>query len=231
MATPASADASAVNPTTARSGSIVSASADPPPVVRMSKAAAVQTPRKRPTAPPADDRTAPSMRSCRMMRARLAPSAVRIAISRCRVYARVKRRLATFAAAMMRISPTTSINSLRGRPRSSTSDVSPAAAGLVRTYHSEPSAFSFARMAAVICACACSTAIPGRVRPTRDIQLECRSASRSTGLWRSGKNWLTVIQRSTRWPRVKPVNDAGATPTTVVARPFTCSVLPIAPRS
>jgi hypothetical protein len=77
------------------------------------------------------------------------------------------------------------------------------------------------RIAAVICASACSTAAPARVRPTSDSQLVSREPNRACELWLSGKYWLTVNQMSARWPRVKPLKDAGLTPTTVAARPFT----------
>ena len=55
-----------------------------------------------PAAPPASDSTTLSVSSWRTIRARLAPSADRMAISRWRTLARTSSRLATFAHAISR---------------------------------------------------------------------------------------------------------------------------------
>ena len=59
-----------------------------------------------PSAPPASERRALSIRSCRMIRPRPAPRASRIATSFCRAVERAIIRLATFAHAISRTSPT-----------------------------------------------------------------------------------------------------------------------------
>ncbi len=62
--------------------------------------------RPTPRAPPETARRMPSARNCRSRRARLAPSAVRMATSRARPLARASRRLATLAQAMAKTRPT-----------------------------------------------------------------------------------------------------------------------------
>ena len=59
-----------------------------------------------PAAPPIDDSTRLSTSSCRSSRPRLAPSAVRTAISFCRDAARASSRFATFADAISSTQPT-----------------------------------------------------------------------------------------------------------------------------
>jgi len=59
-----------------------------------------------PNRPPAEDRTALSTRSWRIMRVRPAPIAIRIEISRDRTAARASSRLATFAHAISNTNPT-----------------------------------------------------------------------------------------------------------------------------
>ena len=64
-----------------------------------------------PAAPPTHDRTTLSTTSWRMTRARLAPSAIRSAISFCRSTARASSRLATLAQAISRTSATAPVSS------------------------------------------------------------------------------------------------------------------------
>ena len=59
-----------------------------------------------PHEPPINARKVLSVSNCRISRQRLAPSAARVAISRCLVDARARRRLATVAQAISRTKPT-----------------------------------------------------------------------------------------------------------------------------
>ena len=77
--------------------------------LRGSRSAEARSPNdqaSRPTPPPAAPSSRLSVISCRISRPRAAPSAARIASSRMRPDARASRRLATFAQAMSRTTPT-----------------------------------------------------------------------------------------------------------------------------
>ena len=64
-----------------------------------------------PRAPPIRPRIAVSVSSCRINRLALAPTALRSAISRCRLTPRASSRLTTFAQAMRRTRPTAPMRS------------------------------------------------------------------------------------------------------------------------
>ena len=175
IATAASAETSAGEATTAASGSIVKASADP---ARRAEVEQRPPSRRRGTGrphPPADDSTAPSISSWRMIRARLAPSArPHRDLALPRVGAReqevgdVRRRDHEDQPDDEHQQPERTIEIVRPAtcrrrgPNWSGSD------------HTVPPRARGRASPRVICACACSTATPGRVRPTSDIQLDSR---------------------------------------------------------
>ena len=113
----------------------------------------------------------------RMMRVRLAPSAVRIATSFSREAARARRRFATFAQAISRTSATApSSTSKEGRTdltrRSCRSD----------RFASQPvlvSACAFASCALIVltCVCACCSGTPGLRRPITEKERLSRGSS------------------------------------------------------
>jgi hypothetical protein len=72
--------------------------------------------RARPSRPPKRESRRVSMRLWRMMRARLEPRARRVAISRWRVAARARRKLARLAQAMSRTRAVTTMRTLRASP-------------------------------------------------------------------------------------------------------------------
>ena len=123
-----------------------------------------------PTAPPMTESTRLSMSSCCSSRARLAPIAVRTAISFCRDAARASSRFATFAG---RDQQHAADGARAARPARS------AAAGSRRRDRSRPAesptpssrdtAGSTWPATTSISACACSSVTPGRRRPTARI--------------------------------------------------------------
>ena len=74
----------------------------------------LQTEKSKPAIPPRIPRSALSVKSCRIIRPRLAPSANRTEISFFRACARINIKFATFAHAMTSTSPTTTIRMFRG---------------------------------------------------------------------------------------------------------------------
>ena len=85
----------------------------------------------KPSAPPTNARITLSVSICRTVRQRLAPSAVRIAISFCRAAARASSRFAIFAHAISNTNPTANSSTTNGR-RTSPSIAS--FRGIVSTY-------------------------------------------------------------------------------------------------
>jgi len=125
--------------------------------------------KSRPNAPPITARSRLSVSNCPISRARLAPSAVRIAISRSRTVARASNRLATFADAM------SSTNATAPRSTSSAERTSPTIAsssGVTRKLMLELVAgfcCSIRRAMAASSPRACSIVAPGfnRASPVR----------------------------------------------------------------
>ena len=135
-----------------------------------------------PTAPPTSASTRLSVRSCRAISTRDAPSAVRTVTSRCRAVPRARSRLATLAQAMSSRKPTAASSShseffvagLRKLLRNgSTLGVQPR----LESGNSAAcrSATSFSR------ALACSTVTPGFSRPSAVRKRAPRSAATASG--------------------------------------------------
>ena len=120
----------------------------------------------KPPAAPKIDNNKPSPRSCPTIRVRLAPSAVRIAISRCRAVERASKRLVTFAHAM------SNTNATAARIVINAGRTSPTISSCNEYTRSERSVFDFGycfsnRAPIVfISASHCWTVTPGFIRPT-----------------------------------------------------------------
>ena len=117
----------------------------------------------RPSVPPRTARKRLSVRNCRINRARLAPSAMRTAISLCRVAVRAVVRLATLAQAIRRTKPTAP-NKIRSGRR-----VSPTTCSR-RPTRPTPQPLSSGACCTMRCAivsisaCACDRLTPGFIR-------------------------------------------------------------------
>ena len=168
------------------------------------------------------------MSSWRTIRRRVAPSAPRIAISRCRAAPRASSRFATFAQAM------SSTNATAPASTSSAGRTSPASSSRsesTRTVHPvSKSGNSAARPAAIvfICVCACAIVAPGFSRPTTEM-LRPRGVRAEAG---SGYG----IQRSVGLPTseldfISSRTSGGMMPTTVAGVPFNWIVRPMMPGS
>ena len=159
-----------------------------------------------------------SVRSCRAMRARLAPSAMRTAISWRRVAARIKSRFATLAQA---ISSTNATAPTRTSSEVRTLPIRVSLSGMIRATGLIPPARGSGGIARAIASSslfACSGVASARSRPMTGKRKELPGSSRSA----SG------VQT---WEAAGNVNPRGMTPTTVRVMPSRVIAFPRIARS
>ena len=174
--------------------------------------------KSKPSKPPSSPNKVLSVSSCRSMRRRFAPSAVRIAISFCRLVALARSRLATFAQAISKTRLTAAIKTISaGRM----SPVTCSCNGI--TCDSMPpltSGYSLSSRLAIafISTCACSAATPGFKRPIIFKLRMSRTSGTSSGVRGTHRSALDTV--SSNAPTVAEneggnLNDGGIIPITV----------------
>ena len=119
-----------------------------------------------PAAPPATESRRLSVRSCRTIRVRGAPSVARSATSPSRSEARTRRRFATFAHAMSRTMPTAPMSTQSAVRTSATCTSSMRSNSVVTSRCDLGNAAESCADAPVMRSCTCASVTPGSMRPT-----------------------------------------------------------------